>query len=169
MPDAPSPFHANPRRAPDDVWARVREDYLSGLPATVVCQRHGVGLTAMRNRAARDGWRRADAVWTPPQTLDPDDEGLQLDDSVGGDLDRIELSQLTHVAMCRMMRAVLRGQATEALRWRRVRLVLEAEAAIEARLAEQEQRLWDYHHGPAATSPDPDTGHGAGQGAGHLD
>ena len=119
MPDAPSPFHANPRRAPDDVWARVREDYLSGLPATVVCQRHGVGLT--------------------------------------------------HVAMRRMMRAVLRGQAAEALRWRRVRLVLEAEAAIEARLAEQEQRLWDYHYGPAATSPDPDTGHGAGQGAGHLD
>ena len=53
MPDAPTPFHANPRRAPDDVWARVRDDYLSGLPAAVVCQRHGVGLTAMRNRAAR--------------------------------------------------------------------------------------------------------------------
>ena len=161
MPDAPTPFHANPRRAPDDVWARVRDDYLSGLPATVVCQRHGVGLTAMRNRAAREGWRRADQAWTPPQTLDPDDEGLQLEHSVDGDLDRIELYQLTHVAHCRMLRAVMRGQAAEALRWRRVRTALEAEGAIEAQQAEQEQRLWDCQHGPAAAPPDRDgdTGH----------
>ena len=41
----------------------------------------------MRNRAAREGWRRADQAWAPPQTLDPDDEGLQLDDSVGGEDD----------------------------------------------------------------------------------
>jgi len=155
MPDAPSPFHANPRRAPDDVWDRVRDDYLSGLPAAVVCQRHGVGMTAMRNRARRDGWRRADAVWTPPQTLDPDDEGLQLEHSVDGDLNRIELYQLTHVAHCRMMRAVMRGQAAEALRWRRVRTALEAEAAIEAQLVEQEQRLWDCHRGPVADPPAP--------------
>ena len=163
MPDAPSPFHANPRRAPDEVWDRVREDYLSGLPAAVVCRRHGVGVTAMRNRAAREGWRRADQAWTPPQTLDPDDEGLQLEHSVDGDLNRIELYQLTHVAHCRMLRAVMRGQAAEALRWRRVRLALEAEAALEAQLVEQEQRLWEYVHGPAADPPDRQAGHGADQ------
>ena len=40
--------------APDAVWARVREDYLAGRSATECCRRHGVGLTSLRNRAARE-------------------------------------------------------------------------------------------------------------------
>lgn len=148
MSDAPTPHRASPRSAPDDVWDRVRADYLSGLPAAEACRRHGVGVTAMRNRAAREGWRRTDLPWSPPPALDPDDEGLMLEDMVAGDLDRVELYQLTHVAHRRMLRAIMRGRATEALRWRRVRLALEAEQALEAQLAEQEQRLWEQTHGP---------------------
>src|SRR5690606_13376160 len=67
------------RRAPDEVWARVREDYLSGLSAPACCRKHGVGLTALRDRAAREGWRRADQPWRPPG-LDPDDEGVFLEE-----------------------------------------------------------------------------------------
>jgi hypothetical protein len=138
----PNSTPANPRSAPEEVWARVREDYLAGVPAAEACRRHGVGLTAMRNRAAREGWRRADQPWTPPNRLDPEDEGRWLEESVDGDLDRIELSQLAFVASCRMMRAVMRGHAAEALRWRRVRLMLLEEEAELERLMAQDEAVW---------------------------
>ena len=138
----PTPV-VNPRIAPDDVWARVRQDYTQGMPASEACQRHGVGMTALRRRAASEGWRRADQPWTMPSRLDPDDEGLVLEERVGGDLDRIEMRELIFVADRRMMRAVMRGQAAEALRWRRVRLVLE-QGEIELNLmAAQEEAI---HH-----------------------
>lgn len=127
----------------------------------------------MRNRAAREGWRRTDQPWTPPNTLDPDDEGVLLEHEIDGDLDRVELRQLAFVAWRRMQRAVLRGQAAEALRWRRVRLILDAEAVEEGQAMEQEQRRWDYLHSPVevdcvldrhGSTPLPLEGEGAGDG-----
>jgi len=118
------------RTAPDEVWTQVRDDYLSGVSAPECCRRHGVGLSALRARAADEGWRRVDQPWTPPNTrLDPDDEGLALEERVNGDLDQIPLGELALVAFRRMMRAVLHGDAAEALRWRRVRLAVDAEDA----------------------------------------
>ena len=111
--------------APEEVWAAVRVDYLAGMSAPEVCHRYGVGLTAMRTRAAREGWRRADQPWTPRGRLDPDDEGAALEARVGGDLDRVDLRDLTWIAHRRMMRAVMRGEAVEALRWRRVHRAME--------------------------------------------
>jgi hypothetical protein len=143
----PNSTPTNPRSAPEEVWARVREDYLAGVPAAEACRRHGVGLTAMRNRAAREGWRRADQPWTPPNRLDPEDEGRWLEESVDGDLDRIELPQLAFVASCRMMRAVMRGHAAEALRWRRVRLMLLEEEAELERLMAQDEAVWRMTRG----------------------
>jgi hypothetical protein len=154
MADGSPTLYGKARSAPDEVWARVREDYLSGLPATEVCRRHGVGLTAMRNRAAREGWRRTDQPWTPPNTLDPDDEGALLEDQIEGDLDRVELSQLSYVAWRRMQRAVLRGHAAEALRWRRVRLAIDAEEAEIERLIEMEERIWYLQHGESEVPAD---------------
>ncbi len=129
MPDgAPAFAPANGHRsAPDEVWAQVREDYLAGIPAPECCRRHGVGLTALRKRAASEGWRRADQPGTPPTRLDPWDEGVLLEDRIDGDLDQVELRELEWIADRRMMRAVLRGHAAEALRWRRVRNLLEAD------------------------------------------
>jgi len=145
---------ANPRSAPDAVWALVRRDYRSGLPAPEVCRRHGVGLTSMRNRAAREGWRRADGPWTPPNGLDPCDEGVLLEEQVGGDLDKVELYDLSAIARRRMMRAVMRGQAAEALRWRRLRLVLDAdEAEMEREMAQQEQ-VWHMLHSDPELAPE---------------
>jgi hypothetical protein len=153
MADGSPPARANPRIAPDEVWDQVRADYLAGMPAARVCRRHGVGLTTLRERAAREGWRRVDQPWTPPDRLDPDDEGRALEQSVDGDLDRVELRQLSYVAARRMMRAVMRGDAVEALRWRRVRLAMDEEEAEMDRTMAAEEQAWLQIHG----TPDPDS------------
>jgi hypothetical protein len=140
-PNLPAPPPAR-RTAPDDVWAQVRDAYVAGLSAPGCRRLYGVGLTALHQRAAREGWRRVDQPWTPPNRLDPDDEGVALEEETGGDLDRIELCQLTFVAHRRMLRAVMRGDAVEALRWRRVRLVMDAEEAEMDRLGAQQQALF---------------------------
>lgn len=133
---------ANPRSVPDTVWDRARDDYRGGLPAHEVCRRHGVGLTSLRNRAARERWRRTDQPWTPPNSLDPCDEGVELEARIGGDLDRVELCELSVIALRRMMRAVMRGHAAEALRWRKLYLVLEADHdRVEREIAQGEQ-VW---------------------------
>jgi hypothetical protein len=148
MPDGacftPALTPANGQRpAPEEIWAQVREDYLAGTSAPECCRRHGVGLTALRKRAASEGWRRADQPWAPPARLDPWDEGAMLEDRVAGDLDKVELRELGWIADRRMMRAVLRGDAAEALRWRRVRTAIEADAdEIERLVAEDEVLKW---------------------------
>jgi hypothetical protein len=95
----------------------------------------------MRSRAANEGWRRVDQPWSPRNRLDPDDEGVELEARVGGDLNKVELRELSFIAVRRMMRAVLRGDAMEALRWRRVREAMEAEEAEMERLAEQQDAI----------------------------
>lgn len=150
----PEPAPTGPRSAPDEVWAQVREDYLAGAAARACCHRYGVGMSALRERAAREGWRRVDQPWTRGARLDPDDEGVQLDKRVDGDLDRVELDQLAFVAWRRMMRAVMHGDAGEALRWRRVRLAMEEEAAELERLMEQEERYRLCGRGADPDSPD---------------
>ncbi|HEX8660262.1 MAG TPA: hypothetical protein VF686_00240 [Brevundimonas sp.] len=137
------------RTAPDEVWAAVREDYLAGLSAYEVCERHGVRLTAMRNRAAREGWRRSDQPWAPRNRLDPEDEGVALEARIGGDLNKVELRELSYIASRRMMRAVLRGDAMDALRWRKVRDAMEAEEAEMERLGEQQDAIRDARLGYA--------------------
>jgi hypothetical protein len=127
-PETIDPADAGSHSAPDDVWDQVREDYLAGWSAPACCRRHGVGLSTLRKRAAAEGWRRTDRPWTPPNGLDLDVEGLALEESVDGDLEQIPLGELSVVAFQRMMRAVLHGNAMEALRWRRVHAIMRDEA-----------------------------------------
>ena len=138
------------RAAPAEVWEAVKDDYLAGLSGPECCRRHGVTLSALRDRAARQGWRRADQPWVPPHALDPWDEGRILEERIGGDLDQIEWSELSHVAEGRMMRAVLRGEAAEVLRWNRVLEILEVREAALRRWAEEEEvrRLLGRRTGP---------------------
>lgn len=145
--------------APDEVWVTVREAYLAGMSAPECCRRHGVGLTALRVRAAREGWRRADQPWTPRNQMDPWDEGVELEASLDGDLDRVEMRDLSWVAHRRMMRAVLRGDAVDALRWRRVREAMDAEEAEMERLTEQEEAIRRMQGG-ADDPHDPHDPHG---------
>lgn len=115
------------RAAPDDVWDQVRDDYLAGLSAQQCCDRHGVGRSALRARARSEGWRRVDQPWAAPAGLEADDEGVELENQIEGDLARVDHRQLIHIARRRMMRAILRGEAAAALRWRRVAVALEVE------------------------------------------
>lgn len=147
------------RCAPEDVWARVRDDYLAGLSAPECCRRHGVGLTTLRDRAAREGWRRIDQPWTPPNRLDPWDEGVELELKVGGDLDKVELRELWYVAHRRMMRAVMRGDAVEALRWRRVSLVMDqATDEMNLMIEREEAEFWHARNREMARDPDGSDG-----------
>jgi hypothetical protein len=68
---ASRPRPSGPRRG-RTIWRGCRR------PRSV--SRHGVGRTALRTRAAREGWRRLDQPWTPPTRLDPWDEGRALED-----------------------------------------------------------------------------------------
>lgn len=113
--------------APDDVWDAVRADYLAGVSAPECARRHGVGTTALYRRAAQQGWRRADQPWLPSNRLDAEDEGVALEAEIDGDLDRIGPDQLAFVAWRRMTRAVLRGDAAGAMRWRRIRDAMDAD------------------------------------------
>ncbi|RZJ86474.1 MAG: hypothetical protein EON88_24605 [Brevundimonas sp.] len=126
---------------PDAAWQAAREEYLAGFSGPQVCRRHGLSLTALRRRARAEGWRRADQAWTAPSRLDSAtdawDEGAALEEAVGGNLDAIDFRELAWVANQRMMRAVLRGDAAGALRWRKVRDVMDAEQAV----VDQETRL----------------------------
>ena len=127
------------RPAPTEVWDAVRDDYLGGLPAHECCRRHGVTIAALRARAARQGWRRIDQPWVPPNALPAEDEGVELEQRSEGDLDRIDISELTFVAHRRMLRCVLRGDAAGALRWRRVeKMLLEEEAELRLYLCQEE-------------------------------
>ncbi|MDO1558029.1 hypothetical protein Q0812_01130 [Brevundimonas sp. 2R-24] len=139
QPDPPPSSQPGRYRAPPEVWERVRDDYLAGVSAPECCRLHGVGLSALRDRAAREGWRRADQPWVAPGRLDPDDEGVLLEAQIEGDLDRVELAQLALVADRRMMRAVLRGDAAAALRWSRVtRMLHEGQAELDHWIAQEE-------------------------------
>ena len=132
-----TPLERGRRSPPDDVWARVRDDYLAGLSAPSCCRRHGVGLTTLRARARAEGWRRADQLWDP-SLRDPCDEGAILEESVDGNLDALELFQLSFVAHRRMVRAILRGDGADALRWSRVqRAVDDYDREIDRELAQE--------------------------------
>ena len=141
--------NAGRRPAPDDVWAMVRIDYLNGLSAKQCCERHGVGRSALRARAQTEGWRRADQPWILDNGLDPDDEGVELDSRTDGDIDQIDNDQFMDMARRRMKRALLRGDAVAALRWRRVA----QQVGDELHKMDCEAR-WADRHAPSVVQPD---------------
>jgi transposase-like protein len=68
--------HAAPRPHPTaETWACARADFLSGLSAAIVAERHGMSERQVRRRAAMEGWRRSDfepmKLGPPPPWLRP--------------------------------------------------------------------------------------------------
>ena len=56
-----------PRIRSPETWERVREAYVAGMSGPEACERFGISLSALRERASREGWRRADdACWPAP-------------------------------------------------------------------------------------------------------
>jgi hypothetical protein len=56
-------------RSPE-TWDAARAAYLAGESAQSVCERFDLGLSALRDRARREGWRRADAPDPDPAADD---------------------------------------------------------------------------------------------------
>ena len=70
-PEGPPPRRRLPRTryvsASPETWSLIRGAYLSGLSAPTVAARFGVSVTALRKRAAREGWtKRAYAAGATP-------------------------------------------------------------------------------------------------------
>ncbi len=111
-PPAPS-GRSGYHRVSDDTWARARADYLAGESAPVVCDRYGMRLSTLRNRAAAEGWRRQDQPEPEPVDLDIErEQGLP------------DPADMAAHALIRLNRAILRGHATEAGRWMRLHVRL---------------------------------------------
>ncbi|HAJ02839.1 hypothetical protein, partial [Brevundimonas sp. UBA2503] len=100
-------------RASDETWARARADYLAGESASVVCDRYGMRVSTLRNRAAEEGWRRQDQPEPEPVDLDAEmEQGLP------------DYADMAAHALIRLNRAILKGHATEAGRWMRLHRTL---------------------------------------------
>lgn len=104
----------------DDTWTQVRDDYLKGHTAEQVCARYDVGLSAFRQRACNEGWRRSDQ-----------DDPSPLQDDLD-DLPDMELPDLVHLAFKRLTQALLRGSAIDAARWQKIHNTLHARAEADA-------------------------------------
>jgi hypothetical protein len=58
----------------EDTWALIRSAYLSGLSGALVARRFNVSLSALRKRAQREGWTKADqarALGQAPAAVQP--------------------------------------------------------------------------------------------------
>ena len=95
----------------DDTWAEAREDYLTGFTAEEVCRRHDIGLSALRQRARREGWRRNDQADPTPE----DDFDV---------FDDLEPPELVEMAWHRLAAAIARGRGADAARWQRIHATL---------------------------------------------
>ncbi|WP_370234914.1 hypothetical protein [Brevundimonas sp.] len=100
-------------RASDATWARARADYLAGESASVVCERYGMRVSTLRNRAAEEGWRRQDQ---------PGPELVDLEAELEAGLP--DYADMANHALIRLNRAILKGHATEAGRWMRLHRTL---------------------------------------------
>lgn len=102
-----------PRRCRSpETWARARDEYLAGRTAHQVCDRYDIGLTAFRDRARVEGWRRADQP-DPDPLNDIDPNELEA-------LAQAPAHELTRIAWARMAAALGRGRDREARSWMRL-------------------------------------------------
>lgn len=121
-----------------DAWAAARDAYLGGLAAADVCERFGLGLSTLRARARREGWRRSDRPDPDPDldlglTESPDEEFEALETDPPGP------AELAEQAWARAGRAVVRGRLREAQGW--TRLWRELLAAADALAGASGRRL----------------------------
>ena len=100
----------------EETWAAARDAYLAGAGAGEVCARFDLGLSALRERARREGWRRRDQA-------DPEPEAIEADaDPPDVDIDDLAPEALAQEVMMerawRMAaRALQRGRLREAQGW----------------------------------------------------
>jgi hypothetical protein len=119
LPDGPLP--PSHRVHPQETWDLARADYLAGLSGPAVCARYGLGLAALRKRAAAGGWRRID--YPRPMPVMP----IEVD----GDIDEASYLDLALMAEMHLRDAIINGRATEAATWMRIHFrILEADDPV---------------------------------------
>lgn len=102
-----------PRMRSAETWARAREAYLQGAPGPELCERFGLGRTAFRERARKEGWRRADQS-------DPDPDLDALADEEDEDAPVATPGETAELAWRKVARAAKAGRLHESLGWMRL-------------------------------------------------
>jgi len=107
--------------ASPETWSLIRAAYLSGLSAPTVAARFGVSVTALRRRAAREGWtKRLYAARNAPTAIGAGiDDGRPTEDSVVAGWTaplRIRPSDLARKALAGAAQALKAGEGLAAVR-----------------------------------------------------
>jgi hypothetical protein len=119
------PFGADTpvRKADEETWARVREEYGQGMSPRLLAERHGLGERNIRRRAATERWPRRGGG--PPVDYSDPEEALQTFDEAR----RVEVNELllhptrntlSKFAFRRATEAAAFGRPTEAAHWLRL-------------------------------------------------
>jgi len=114
----------------EGVWQAARDEYVAGEAAETVCARYDLGLSAFRQRARREGWRRSDAedpaagggadspAYPPPYPPEPEAAPLT--------------EEMADLAWRSAAQAIRRGRVYEARAWMKLRQALQEEVRREA-------------------------------------
>ncbi|KPF73764.1 hypothetical protein IP78_14630 [Brevundimonas sp. AAP58] len=130
----------------DETWARARDAYLAGETAEEVAFRFDLSMGTLRERARKEGWRRADQddpEWgyrsERGSSLHEPGAEERLDDRWGHISDDEGYASLAERALYQLRRAMAQGRGGAAASWMRVHDRLMARAEIEeARKAKAE-------------------------------
>jgi len=119
--------------ASPQTWELIRAAYLSGLSAPTVAARFGVSVTALRKRAAREGWTKSaharalcapasvrahEAAAPPRPSSAPDDIALRVEAVVARQMVPLfeEPTVMARRAMGQAQRAIAEGRGLDASR-----------------------------------------------------
>jgi len=121
-------------------WDHAKREYLSGVKATMVCQKYGISLSSFRLHARVGKWRRIDQ---PISDVLPEAGEYHPDDNVS-------FADLADEAFLNIRRALGMGRASEASTWMRVydRLCDRARAQVMADLPDIAPPLLESNREP---------------------
>ena len=121
LPDSPPVFDADKVRA---LWAAAKADYLAGGSGPEVCERYGLILRTFRDRASKEGWRRADQPAPAPAAQNAP---LVIPDAPSGAIrdgteqpPPLTASEMVDKAWSHVQAAVAAGQLIQARGWLRL-------------------------------------------------
>ena len=114
------------RSLSEDEWEAIRSQYLAGVSARDLCDRHEIGLSTLRMKARDGGWRRGDVSADPdlfpvavdawPAAADYDD-----DDDEGETVFAVDdWPDMIVTTRRHLRRAIASGRAAEAASWMRL-------------------------------------------------
>lgn len=113
-----------------EIWTQARRDYLAGDSTEQVCGRYGLKERTFRDRARREGWRKADQP-DPPPVPDDDPEADQP----------VDCAALAEDALVRVRRALRLGRAGEAASWMRLHEKLAARLEADREAGRRRERV----------------------------